>query len=91
MTKRMFTVPSGDEVEIDEHNYITTEVVMDVADIIANDLERFLDLISLMATDTEILGDISYTPTQLTAQGNLAFSVRGDVSLILEMEDSNNG
>jgi len=85
----MFTVPSGAEVEIDENNFITTEVVLNVGALINHDLEGFLDLLSLGATDTELLMDINYRPIGLTLDECIIFEVTGDVSMILEMGAAN--
>jgi len=86
---KTFIVPSGAEVEIDEHGYITTDVVLDISDMVHDGFERFLDLLSMSATDTELLMDISYKPTSVTAQGNIVFSVTGDVSMVLDCEADN--
>ena len=91
MSERTFTVPSGAEVEIDVHGYITTDVVLNVSALIDHDFEQFLDLLSLGATDTELLMDIAYEPTSLTAEGCLVFSVTGDVSMVLECEADDGG
>ncbi len=88
---RLFIVPSGARVEIDSNNYIETEIVLDVGSIVDRDLEGFLDLVSMEATDTELLMDLSYTPKSVTPQDNIVFVVRGDVSMILDMEADRNG
>lgn len=89
MSTKMFTVPSGAEVEIDEHGYITTEVVLDTCALIDHDLEGVLDLLSMGATDTDLLCDINYRPLSVTPQGCIVFEVGGDISMILEMEADN--
>lgn len=89
---RMFTVPSGAEVPISEHNYIETEIVVDLCEAIDRDLEGFLDYISEQTTDNILLMDINYRVTGLTSEGALILTVGGDVSMILDsMEDSDNG
>ena len=87
---RLFVVPSGARVEISSNNYIETEIVLDVGAIVDRDLEGFLDLVSLEATDTELLMDISYKPKSVTPQDNIVFVVTGDVSEILNMEADRN-
>lgn len=89
MTERMFILPSGEETEIDENNYVTADVVMNLADLMHNDLERTLDLFSMMVTDSELLMDLSYHPKSVTPEENIIFTVTGDVSMILEMEEAN--
>ena len=86
MTK-MYTVPSGAEVEVSEGNYISTEVSVDLSQIIDTNNEGFLDMLSLYATDTELLMDIDYTLNRIDSYGALIFEVTGDISSILETED----
>lgn len=87
---RLFVVPSGARVEISSNNYIETEIVLDIGAIIDRDLEEFLDLVSMEATDTELLMDVNYTPKSVTPQDNIVFVVTGDVSMILDMEADRN-
>ncbi len=87
MSDRKYVTPTGAEVEINEDNYIETEVVLELNNIVDTNLEGFLDMLSLGATDTEILSDIEYTIERLDPWGGLIFSVRGDISLILDEED----
>lgn len=86
---RLFTIPSGAKVEIDDDNCIETEIVLDPSALINHDLEGFLDLVSMEATDTELLMDVNYTAKSITPQGNIIFVVTGDISMILEMEADN--
>ena len=83
---RLFTVPSGEQVEIDKHNFITTEVVLDVELMIFHNLSDFLTLLSLKATDSELLCDITYRPIRITPQECIVFEVSGDVSMVLEAD-----
>jgi hypothetical protein len=85
--KRMFTTPYGAKVEISESNYITTDIVLGVAAIIDHDFEGFLDLVSLAATNSDILSDISYTVKAVTPDGNIIFEVTGDITDILGEDD----
>lgn len=89
MTERMFTVPSGAQVPVDEYGFIETDVILDISALIDHDFEGVLDLLSLGATDTELLSEIEYTATSLTEQGNLVFKVRGNISMIDDMEADN--
>ncbi len=88
---RLFVVPSGARVEISDENYVTSEVVLDTSALIDNDLEGFLDLLSMGVTDTELLMDINYRLERLTFEGMLVFDVTGDVSEVLQMEEDRNG
>jgi len=86
MTNVKFETPSGGEVDVSEDGYIEVDVVLDLSDIIHNDLEGFLDLLSMAATDTEILMDVNYTMKMVNNLGGLEFTVSGDVTEILEMQ-----
>lgn len=84
---RVFMIPSGAEVFVDSDNYIETEVVAGLDMFIDHDLEGVLDLLSYMATDTELLMDISYHIDRVDSFGNLIVVVGGDISEIMAMED----
>ncbi len=88
---RMFTVPSGAKVPLSEHNYIETEIVIDLCEVINCGLEEFLDYISEQATGNDLLMDINYQVKSATPQGGIVLTVGGDVSMILDMEDNANG
>ena len=89
MTEKMFTVPSGEQVVIGDNNFIETDIVLDPSALIDHDFEGFLDLVSMCVTDTELLGQIEYTAKSVTMQGNIIFTIKGDVSMILDMEADN--
>lgn len=86
---KLFTVPSGAQVPITEAGFITTDVVLDLGALIDHDFEGFLDLLSYGATDTEILMEVEYRVTSVTPDGNLVFSVTGNVNMILDEEADN--
>lgn len=87
---RMFTVPSGAKVPLDEHNYIKTEIVIDLCEAVNHDLEGFLDYISEQACGNDMLMGVSYWVSGVK-EDMIILTVTGDVSLILEMEDNANG
>lgn len=87
MTQKMFTVPSGEEVEIDEDNRIETEIIVDLCEAVDRDLEGFLDYLSERVTDTPLLMDFSYTVTGVTPEGALIIKVNGDISEILQWKE----
>lgn len=66
--------------------YITGVVAVDLSDVIDNDLEGFLDLISYKMTGTELLMDITYNVVG-HEEDMLFIRVRGDVSNIVDCED----
>lgn len=67
-----------------EDGYIEGKVMVHLSDIIDNDLEGFLDLISEKLTGSPLLMDINYDVVDGTAEGCIIIKVRGDVSEILE-------
>lgn len=66
--------------------YIEGVVAVDLSDVIDNDLEGFLDLISYKMTGTELLMDITYNVVG-HEEDMLFIRVRGDVSNIVDCED----
>ncbi len=86
MTQKTFTTPSGEEVEIDEHNFIEAEIVVDLCEAVDRDLDGFLDYISDLVTNTCLLSDFSYRVIGVTPEGALIMKVCGDITDILEWE-----
>jgi len=80
----IFTAPLGLVYEIDDQNYITTSVTMDLNEIIDTNNEGFLDALSIYATDTELLMDIDYKLLRIDEHGALVFRVHGDLSAITD-------
>lgn len=73
----------------DDNNYIRGIVKVELSDMIENDLEGFLDLISEKLTGSPLLMDIGYEPVSVFEE-ELYLLVSGDVSGILD-EEQNNG
>lgn len=72
----------------DENNYVEGYVRMHISDMIDNDLETFLDLLSLKLVGNELLMDINYNVVGLAdEQDTLILKVRGDVSMVMELDE----
>ena len=74
----------------DDNNYIRGIVKVALSDMIENDLEGFLDLISEKLTGSPLLMDIGYEPVSVFEE-ELYLLVSGDVSGILDEEQNNEG
>ena len=74
-------LPNGKVVLVDENNVLIVKVMVDLSEVINRSLEELLDLLSDLATGTELLSDISYSV--VGHSGNtLELTVRGDINLI---------
>lgn len=71
----------------DDNNYIRG-IVKELSDLIENDLDGFLDLISEKLTESPLLMDIGYEPVSVFEE-ELYLLVSGDVSEILDEEKDN--
>lgn len=74
----------------DDNNYIRGIVKVELSDLIENDLDGFLDLISEKLTRSPLLMDIGYEPVSVFEE-ELYLLVSGDVSGILDEEQNNEG
>lgn len=74
----------------DDNNFIRGIVKVKLSDMIGNDLDGFLDLISEKLTGSPLLMDIGYEPVSVFEEG-LYLLVSGDVSGILDEEQNNEG
>ena len=74
----------------DDNNYIRGIVKVELSDLIENDLDGFLDLISEKLTGSPLLMDIGYEPVSVFEE-ELYLLVSGDVSGILDEEQNNEG
>lgn len=72
----------------DDNNYIRGIVKVELSDLIENDLDGFLDLISEKLTRSPLLMDIGYEPVSVFEE-ELYLLVSGDVSGILDEEQHN--
>lgn len=72
----------------DGNNYVEGYVQIHISDIIDNDFESFLDLLSNALVGSDLLMDINYDLVALADEKNeVIFKVTGDISNILETED----
>ena len=83
----MYTLPSGEEVEIDKDNFIETQIVVGLSEAVDNDLEGWLDYISDQVTGTPLLSDFTYGVAGVTNEGMLILKVSGYISMILADEE----
>lgn len=70
----------------DENNYVTGYVQLHIEDIIHNDYESLLDLLSERLTNSILLMDINYDVVAIKDVNEIIFKVSGDVSAILNEE-----
>ena len=72
----------------DEDNYVEGYVQLHISDMIDNDYEVFLDILSEALVGSNLLMDVNYDVVGMADEPNtLIFKVRGDVSNILDHED----
>jgi hypothetical protein len=81
-----FTVMSGEEVQVDENNYIETRIVVSLEEAVDHELDGFLNLVSERVTGTDLLTDVSYGVAGVTPDGELILKVEGDISMLLDSE-----
>lgn len=78
---RHVKLPNDTIVVVDQNDFITAKVEVDLSEFIDNDLEGVLDLLSERATGASILSDISYKV--INHEGNaLQIAVTGCISEI---------
>lgn len=77
---------SKDELKriADEDNYIEVMITIHISDVIDNDLEGFLDILSKRVTNSPCLTDINYTVTDIHQKDTLVVKVTGDISDIID-------
>lgn len=83
-------LPNQKIVRVDQNNFINVQVELELSDIINNDLEGVLDLLSEQATGSEVLSNITYTVVGHCGN-TLSVNVTGDISMIdfEEVEEEN--
>lgn len=83
--RKFVKLPNEEIVEADENGFIAVQVEVDLSEIIDNNLEGVLDVLSEKATGTEVLSNISYSV--VGHQGNtLTVRVTGSIEII-DVED----
>lgn len=76
------------EMITEDNPYLSGNIIVDQNEMIDNDLEGFLDLISERLTGSPLLMDIDYKPIDVLEDGRIIFRARGDVSSILDLEEN---
>lgn len=64
-----------------DDGFITGNIIMHISDVIDNDLEGFLDIISKALVNTPCLEDINYTILGVTEPDNLLINVTGYIDI----------
>ena len=78
-------LPNEKIVRADENGFITVQVDVELSDLIDNDLEGVLTLLSDLATGSETLSNISYNVIDHCGD-TLTLKVTGDINMI-DVED----
>lgn len=79
-------LPNGEIVSVDENDFISVTVEVELSKFIDNDLEGILDLLSEEATGTELLSNISYSV--VGHRGDvLEIKVSGSIESIEDVEE----
>lgn len=74
--------------QMDESGYVEGVVAVDLNQVIVNDLEAFLDAISMKLVNSECLMDVNYAVVGLGSDDKqILLQVSGDVSSVLDEED----
>jgi len=69
----------------DEHGYVTGTVAVDAGDLLENDLDGQLDLLSMALVNSEALMDVSPFIIGVDENQMLAMEVTGDPSMVLDL------
>lgn len=72
----------------DENNYISGNIIITLSDAIGHELDEFLDFLAEELTGNETLMDIRYEEIGFVS-GGIILKVSGDVSMILEDDETN--
>jgi len=74
-----------ERVAADEHGYVTGTVAVDAGDLLENDLDGQLDLLSMALVNSEALMDVSPFIIGVDENQMLAMEVTGDPSMVLDL------
>jgi len=80
--------PAEIVARLDDDNYVTGLVTMDISDAIDGDLEFWLDLCSEQLIGTSLGMDINYRPVGVQPDGTLVVKVTLDPSMALDDEEA---
>jgi hypothetical protein len=87
-TGRLVKLPNANVVQVNELGFMSVVVPVEIWELISNDLEWVLDILSLKATGTTCLNNISYEVVRNTGN-TLYMRVTGQVDLIEDLEEFN--
>lgn len=82
MKKRFVKLPNGNIVSLSKDGFFRVVVSVDMSEIIKNDLQGFLDILSDKATGTECLSDFSYSIVNHSGPKTLCIEVVGSADMI---------
>lgn len=85
-TGRFVKLPNATIVQVNELGFMSVVVPVEVGELISNDLEWVLDILSEKATGTTFLNNISYEVVRNTGN-TLYVRVTGQVDLIDDLEE----
>jgi hypothetical protein len=69
------------------HVYIKENILIELNDLINNDFEQFLDIVSMKVTGTELLSEIGYNIFGLMDKHTLIMEVTGNISECVDTEE----
>lgn len=69
------------------HVYVKENILIELNDLINNDFEQFLDVVSLKVTGTELLSEIGYNIFGLMDGHTLIMEVSGNISECVDTEE----
>ncbi len=84
-----FPMKSAEEIiaSRDENNYVEGYITVHISDLIDNNLDSFLDIISEKLVGSVLLMDVTYDVVGFEEDNMIVLKVRGDVSNIISEED----
>lgn len=69
------------------HVYVKENILIELNDLINNDFEQFLDIVSMKVTGTELLSEIGYNVFGLMDKHTLIMEVTGNISECVDTEE----
>ena len=82
------TLANGQLVKLDKYGYIQVPVDVGLDELVNNDLEGVLDLMSEAACGSPCLMDISFTALEVVGDNTVRFIVTGDPCAALAEDDT---
>jgi hypothetical protein len=87
---RLITFPNGKMWPVDESNVVVATLTVELSDLIDNDLESLLDVLSERALGDPCMEEVSFRPVALSGE-NLVVDVTGLVNYSLEQLETRTG